>query len=104
MGVETELKVRLPTHQMKMLARLQIPGAIGERSEHDLVSTNFDTPNHKLKRHGLSLRVRQVGAKHIQTIKTSPWSAVRLWRMKNRNEDLARSEAIEMASDPPPFQ
>src|SRR5262249_30377938 len=44
-------------------------GKVGERTESDLVSTYFDTGKHKLKRHGLSLRVRQDGEKQIQTVK-----------------------------------
>jgi inorganic triphosphatase YgiF len=73
MGVETELKFRVPTHRLEMLARWQIPGGkVSERTESDLVSTYFDTGKHKLKRHGLSLRVRQAGNKHIQTIKSAP--------------------------------
>src|SRR5207248_675915 len=73
MGVETELKFRVPTHKLKMLGRWQIPGGkVSERTESDLVSTYFDTGKHKLKHHGLSLRVRQAGNKHIQTIKSGP--------------------------------
>jgi len=73
MGVETELKFRVPARKLKMLARWQIPdGKIGERTESDLVSTYFDTGKQKLNRHGLSLRIRQAGDKHIQTIKSAP--------------------------------
>ncbi|KRR04268.1 CYTH and CHAD domain-containing protein [Bradyrhizobium valentinum] len=72
MAVETELKFRVPGRNLKALANSKIAGGkIGERSESDLVSTYFDTGKHKLKRHGLSLRVRQDGAKHIQTVKSA---------------------------------
>jgi inorganic triphosphatase YgiF len=68
MGVETEIKFRIPNN--KPPARLTVPGCkIGKRSESDLLSTYFDTQKHKLKRRGLLLRVRQTDGKHIQTIK-----------------------------------
>jgi inorganic triphosphatase YgiF len=71
MGTETELKFRMPARDLRTLASGQIPiGRIGQLSESDLVSTYFDTGKHKLKRHGLSLRVRQADGRHIQTIKS----------------------------------
>jgi inorganic triphosphatase YgiF len=64
MAVETELKFRIPARSLKALPKSQIAGGkVGERIESDLVSTYFDTGKHKLKRHGLSLRVRQDGEK-----------------------------------------
>ncbi len=72
MGVETELKFRVSAHNLNALASRRIPGGkVGKRSDSDLVSTYFDTGKHKLKRHGLSLRVRQNGKKHIQTVKSA---------------------------------
>src|SRR4030088_1340449 len=73
MGVETELKFRLPARRIEMLARGQIRvGKIGERNDVILVSPYFDNGKHKLRRHGLSLRIRQTGDKYIQTIKSAP--------------------------------
>src|SRR5262245_49703294 len=70
MAVETELKFRVPARNLKALAKARIPGGkSGARSESDLISTYFDTSKHKLKRHGLTLRVRLQGKKHIQTVK-----------------------------------
>jgi len=70
MGIETEVKFRVPRRNIAALAHLKIPGSrMGERSESNLTSTYFDTRNRKLKRYGLVLRVRQTGGKHIQTIK-----------------------------------
>jgi inorganic triphosphatase YgiF len=72
MVVETELKFRVPARNLKAVAKSRIPsGKVGERCESDLVSTYFDTGKHKLERHGLTLRVRQDGAKHIQTVKSA---------------------------------
>jgi inorganic triphosphatase YgiF len=73
MDVETELKFRLPARKIRMLARGQIRvGKIGERKDANLVSTYFDTGKYTLRRHGLSLRIRQTGDKYIQTIKSAP--------------------------------
>jgi inorganic triphosphatase YgiF len=70
MGIETELKFRVPQRRLQTLRSQKIPGStMGERTENDLRSTYFDTPRLKLKRRGLSLRVRKVGDKHVQTIK-----------------------------------
>jgi inorganic triphosphatase YgiF len=70
MGVETEIKFRLPKRNLGASSRLTIPGCkVGARSENDLLSTYFDTRKHKLKRRGLLLRVRQTDGKHVQTIK-----------------------------------
>ena len=72
MGVETELKFRAPGDELKRLAAGKIPaGRTGDRAESELVSTYFDTAKRKLRRHGLSLRVRQIGDTRIQTIKSA---------------------------------
>lgn len=72
MAVETELKLRVPARHFKRLAKARIGGGrIGERAESDLLSTYFDTAKYKLKRHGLTLRVRRDGEKHTQTVKSS---------------------------------
>ncbi|TMJ88134.1 MAG: CYTH domain-containing protein [Alphaproteobacteria bacterium] len=56
-----------------VLAEGKVPsGEVGAREETSLASTYFDTPRRKLRRHGLSLRVRHNGDKHIQTIKSAP--------------------------------
>lgn len=73
MGIETEIKFAVSPGDLRKLAasRSLRPGD-GQLVEHQhLVSTYFDTPGHLLKRHGISLRVRQAGTKRIQTIKTS---------------------------------
>jgi inorganic triphosphatase YgiF len=71
MAVETELKFRVPARKLASIGRWRIPGARpGKSSDADLDSTYFDTARSKLKRHGLTLRVREMGEKRVQTIKS----------------------------------
>jgi inorganic triphosphatase YgiF len=102
MGLETELKFRVPASSFKILAGGRIPGAqAGQRSENDLVSTYFDTAKHKLKRHGLSLRVRRTGDRHVQTIKMASGGSVGRgeWEteIKNGAPDLAKADGTPLA-------
>ena len=61
----------MPARGVATPATARFPGFSKERSERArLVSTYFDTAKHKLKRHGLTLRVRKNGEKHIQTVKS----------------------------------
>ena len=70
MSVEAELKFRVAPRTLSSLAKARLAGARrGDRSEQNLVSTYFDTTKHKLKRNGLTLRVRQAGENYMQTIK-----------------------------------
>ena len=73
MGIETEIKFEVsPADLQKLAASRSLRPSDGQLAEHrHMVSTYFDTPNHLLKRHGISLRVRQAGKKRIQTIKTA---------------------------------
>ena len=74
MGTETEIKFEVsPADLEKLAASRSLRPSNGELVTHrHLVSTYFDTPKHALRRNGISLRVRQAGKKHIQTIKTAP--------------------------------
>jgi hypothetical protein len=57
MAIEAELQFRVPTCKLTTLANSRIPGG-------------KVTGKQKLKRHGLSLRVRRNGKQHIQTVKS----------------------------------
>ena len=49
MGIETELKFRVPQRSLQILRSRKIPGStMGERLENDLRSIYFDTPKLKL--------------------------------------------------------
>jgi inorganic triphosphatase YgiF len=69
----TEIEIKLELPSAKPLRIAEVPAvrqtSRAVRSER-LVSIYFDTDRLKLGRHGVTLRVRHVGRRHIQTIKT----------------------------------
>ena len=70
--LEVELKLALPLSalgQLRKLALIRELGASAKRTAQ--VSIYFDTDKHKLRRHGVALRVRRIGARYIQTIKAT---------------------------------
>jgi inorganic triphosphatase YgiF len=72
MPVETELKFRLPAKGLAVLTTGRLPRfQKGQVERQHLVSTYFDTAKHKLKRRGLTLRIRQTQDKKIQTVKAN---------------------------------
>jgi hypothetical protein len=76
MGIETELKFQIP-HRLGPLSHLGIPkGAIGRSSRSELVTTYFDTKDHKLERRGLSLRVRENSGSFVQAVKAATAASV----------------------------
>ena len=72
MSSEIELKFRVPQRKLGDLASARIAGSrTGARSKQELVSTYFDTANHKLHQHGLTLRVRRTDQGYLQTVKSA---------------------------------
>jgi inorganic triphosphatase YgiF len=70
MNAETELKFRVAPG--KLLYALRDGSSSGRRpelSEQALVSTYYDTNKQKLRRHGLTLRVRKIDDCYVQTVK-----------------------------------
>ena len=72
MGNETELKFQISPKDLRRLkAARALHRSDGKPAkEENLVSVYFDTGKHKLRRKGVSLRVRHCGDKRLQTIKT----------------------------------
>ncbi len=69
MSIETELKLYIaPENTEKFVQHplLQLP----TDTQH-LYNTYFDTPKHDLLQHGVGLRVRHIGDKRLQTLKTA---------------------------------
>jgi inorganic triphosphatase YgiF len=72
MGKEVELKFEVPPGVARHLASLPaLHRNGGPAQENNLVSVYFDTPKHKLRKNGLSLRVRHIGNKRLETIKAN---------------------------------
>jgi triphosphatase len=70
--LEVELKLELPLsalRQFRKLALIRELAASAKRSSQ--ISVYFDTDKHKLRRHGLALRVRRIGDRYIQTVKAT---------------------------------
>jgi triphosphatase len=83
MGQEIELKLEVPTGAIEHLKRLRGLRGHARARETDLVSVYFDTAKHKLRRAGMSLRVRHIGDKRVQTVKANGAGVAGLF---NRNE------------------
>jgi len=68
---EVELKLEVPVHCLGRLTRSSLlKGAgIAARKPASLVSVYFDTDKLKLRHKGLSLRVRRIGRRLVQTVK-----------------------------------
>ena len=106
--IETELKLTFPPEAANRLAdhpAFKPQGANAPRSER-IVSTYFDTPSHELARRGLSLRVRAVGKRRVQTLKSSganggaamsrgEWE----WPVRDDKPDLALALAPQPRAD-----
>src|SRR6516165_12134603 len=86
----------------RSLARTATPGPFEARSSllraarkksskpATLVSVYFDTDKLKLRNKGLSLRVRRIGRRHVQTIKRESGESAALWEhpISGRQPDL----------------
>lgn len=68
---EVEVKLQLPSASPARLRQVPLlREANGAAQKQTQVSVYFDTENLKLRKHGLTLRVRHVGDRYIQTIKS----------------------------------
>src|SRR5712671_1843086 len=71
MGNEIELKLEVAQRDLlRLKADRALRQVSGEVQTEELVSVYFDTPKRKLRRKGVSLRVRKIGDRRLQTIKT----------------------------------
>jgi len=70
MAEEIEFKLQVPPEALRTVRQLPwLRGAPAKRAK--LVSIYFDTSKFKLRQSGIVLRVRRVGRKRIQTVKTA---------------------------------
>lgn len=71
---EIELKLRIPPEALPRLMNHRLLRRVGKSAPAPkrLVSTYFDTPDFRLMREQVALRVRKIGQRHIQTVKCAP--------------------------------
>lgn len=71
MAREFEVKLEIPASTVSKVMRLPWLWelATGELRASRIASTYYDTPKYALRERGITLRVRRVGAAHLQTIK-----------------------------------
>jgi inorganic triphosphatase YgiF len=74
---EVELKLEFDHADAgRIKRRLSLEGRKNGRETQKLVSVYFDTPDLRLQQGGMSLRVRRIGKKHTQTIKSGEQGGV----------------------------
>lgn len=74
--IEFEVKLEVEPASLRRLNKLRPIKALKQSPKQASETTvYFDTPNHRLHKEGLSLRVRRTGGRHVQTIKASGNSA-----------------------------
>src|SRR6266545_4288346 len=68
---EVELKLEFPAHLIAQVSRSarEMARVVQPRQPKEMLSVYFDTKNLKLRDKGLSLRVRRIGRRFVQTIK-----------------------------------
>src|SRR5262245_9859005 len=99
---EVELKLEVPADSLYRLARSPLLRAARKKSPKPttLVSVYFDTDKLKLRHKGLSLRVRRIGRRHIQTIKQeSGESAAVFTRDEWEHQIGGRQPDLDVAQD-----
>jgi inorganic triphosphatase YgiF len=102
MGTEIELKLSASPRALQEAVRLPWPRTLasGPVSRRRIVSVYFDTPKCKLHRHGLSLRIRRIGRKRLQTIKSASSAMARgEWEeaISAEQPDLKRAKGTALA-------
>jgi triphosphatase len=70
--IEIELKLEVPQASLPALAKIPTFQALADHPDTETeISVYFDTRRQKLRRHGVMLRVRRTGKRHIQTVKSA---------------------------------
>ena len=100
---EVELKLEVPADSLTRLSRSSLLQAARRKPSKPeiLISVYFDTDKLKLRNKGLSLRVRRVGRRHVQTIKQeSDESAVLFARNEWEHQIGGRQPELDVTNDP----
>lgn len=90
MREELELKLAVTPGELKRLRGDPLIRSLAHRRANTkrLHTTYFDTPSHDLRRRGMALRVRQVGKRHIQTLKVPGDGATGLQHYREYEADV----------------
>lgn len=94
MAREFEIKLEIPAADASKVMRLPWLWelASGELQPARMVSTYYDTPRCSLRDRGISLRVRRIGAKRLQTIKAPVNGAALPMQRSEWEEEIAGEE------------
>ena len=99
---EVELKLEVPADSLHRLARSSLLQAARKKPPKPatLVSVYFDTDKLKLRDKGLSLRVRRIGRRHVQTIKQETGESAVLFARKEWEHQIGGSQPeLEVTKD-----
>jgi len=99
---EVELKLEVPAHSFYRLARSSLLRTARKTSSKPatLVSVYFDTDKLKLRNKGLSLRVRRIGRRHVQTIKRENGESAALFARDEWEHPISgRQPDLDVAQD-----
>jgi inorganic triphosphatase YgiF len=102
-GTETELKLQLETAGLRRLRRHPLVQSLkrGRPVTHLLRSVYFDTPDFRLRSLGVVLRVRHIGTRRIQTLKTMGECLGGAWVRSEWESDISGDQP-EIAQLPEP--
>src|SRR5262249_54207296 len=102
-STEVELKLALPAAALRKAEQLGWLRKLASEpvAHNDITSTYFDTKGSKLRRHGVTLRVRRNGAKYIQTIKGQNGASPALSRFEREEEVASARPRLKYAKDTP---
>jgi triphosphatase len=91
--LELELKLEAGGGELDALAKAPLLARAGFAAG-DQVSTYFDTPQRELQAAGLSLRVRRIAARHVQTVKVEGTAAAGLFARPEWERDVADAQPV----------
>ena len=104
MADEIELKLTVPRGALRRVEQLPWLREFvsGPAKREKLVSVYFDSRKFKLRDHGVSLRVRHIGRKRIQTIKASGNAAARGFGRQEWEDEISGDKPkLRLAEDTP---
>ena len=102
MGKEIELKLHMTPQDLRKLKKSERLFRRTSRTSKatDLLSVYFDTPNYRLRKAGIALRVRHIGRTRVQTIKTQV-SGIPFSRSEWEHPIVGDTPDLQLAKDTP---